>query len=170
LTFGHDLRERDGVTTSHWHKLYRAEIAASPEALFDLLADLRNYGRWLPPSGEYGATTEVEPYPVALGSRYHDGKPGDGRSWRGTVTGFARPDSLDFHHRIDVREVRSVVDVNIHYSFEPAEDRTRLVRWLVLDINMPAVLRPLRPAIIRPFDTENVRTIAALKAYAERRP
>jgi hypothetical protein len=158
------------VTTSAWHKLYRADIGAAPKALFDLLADLPHYARWLPPSGQYAETTEVEPYPVQLGSRYHDGKPGgEGRAWRGTVTGFAPPRSLDFHHRIEVREVRAVVDVNIHYSIEAQGDGARLVRWLVLDIAMPAILRPLRPAIIKPFDIENVRTIAALKAYAESR-
>jgi uncharacterized protein YndB with AHSA1/START domain len=156
------------VTTSHWHKLYRADIIAPPEALFDLLADLPHYGRWLPPSGQYAATTEVEPYPVHLGSRYHDGKPGgEGRGWWGTVTAFARPNALDFHHRIDVPEVRAVVDVNIHYSLEAQAAGTRLVRWLVLDIRMPAILRPLRSAIVKPFDVENVRTLAALKAYAE---
>jgi hypothetical protein len=32
---------------------------------------------------------------------------------------------------------------------------------------MPAVLRPLRRLITAAFDNENVRTIAALKQYAE---
>jgi hypothetical protein len=40
-------------------------------------------------------------------------------------------------------------------------------RWLVLDVAMPVVLRPLRPLIIASFDKENVRTMAALKRYAE---
>jgi hypothetical protein len=43
-------------------------------------------------------------------------------------------------------------------------------RWLVLDITMPAVFRPLRRAIISRFDQENVRTIAAVKTYAEAHP
>ena len=42
-----------------------------------LLSDLPNYGDWLPGSAAYGATTDVEPYPVRRGSRYHDGKPGE---------------------------------------------------------------------------------------------
>lgn len=32
---------------------------------------------------------------------------------------------------------------------------------------MPILLRPLRRLIIGPFDVENVRTIAAVKEYAE---
>ena len=32
---------------------------------------------------------------------------------------------------------------------------------------MPVLFRPLRPAVTSSFDKENVRTMAALKAYAE---
>ena len=44
-----------------------------------------------------------------------------------------------------------------------------MTRWLVLDVTMPAVFRPLRPLITAGFDKENVRTMAALKQYAEAR-
>jgi len=40
----------------------------------------------------------------------------------------------------------------------------------VLTIDMPLLLRPLRQLIIRAFDKENVRTLAALGAYAEAHP
>ena len=46
------------------------------------------------------------------------------------------------------------------------DGRTTVTRWLVLDISMPLVLRPLRRAITRSFERENVRTMAALKTYA----
>jgi hypothetical protein len=141
---------------------------APPQTLFDLLSDMPNYGRWLPPSEEFGSTTEVEPYPVRLGSRYHDGKPDQpGKDWWGTVTGFQPPGSVDFHHTIDVRQVRAIVDVHIHYSFEKDDDKTHVTRWLLLDVEMPLLLRPLRRAVITKFDKENVRTMAAVKAYAE---
>jgi hypothetical protein len=42
-----------------------------------------------------------------------------------------------------------------------------VTRWLVLDIALPIFFRPLRPLVTRSFDKENVRTMAALKAYAE---
>jgi hypothetical protein len=156
------------MPVSHWHKLYTADIAASPAALFGLVTDMPNYGSWLPGSTAYGQTTDVEPYPVRLGSRYHDGKPGEaGKGWWGEVTGFASPGSVDFHHTITVRQLRATVDTNIHYSFEPVGTKTRVSRWLVLSIDMPLVVRPLRQLIIRSFDTENVRTMAALAKYAE---
>ena len=156
------------MAASHWHKFYSATVAAPPEVLFRLLSDLPNYGDWLPGSGQFGHTTDVEPYPVRLGTRYHDGKPDEpGKDWWGTVTGFQPPGSVDFHHTIHVSQVRATVDVHIHYSLEVEDDHTRVTRWLVLDVTMPAVLRPLRPLITSAFDKENVRTMAALKQYAE---
>jgi hypothetical protein len=67
---------------SHWHRFYKANIAAQPRVLFELLSDLPNYGRWLPRSEAFGETTDVVPYPVQLGSKYHDGKPAvPGKNW-----------------------------------------------------------------------------------------
>jgi hypothetical protein len=157
------------VSISFWHKLYTADIAALPALLFGLLADMPNYGRWLPGSAAYGRTTDVEPYPVQLGSRYHDGKPDEpGKDWWGEVTGFVPPGSLDFHHTIPVRQLRATVDAHIHYSIEAVGAATRVNRWLLLDIDMPVVARPLRRLIISNFDKENVRTMAALATYASR--
>jgi hypothetical protein len=156
------------MAVSQWHKFYTAQVAAPPGVLFGLLADMPGYGRWLPGSPQFGKTTEVEPYPVRLGTRYHDGKPDEpGMDWWGTVTGFQPPGSLDFCHVIAVPQLRATVDVHIHYSFEPEGSGTLVSRWLVLDISMPRVLRPLRRLILRSFDKENLRTMDAVKKYAD---
>src|ERR1700731_2216376 len=122
------------MAVSQWHKLYTSDVAAPPAVFFGLLADMPNYGRWLPGSTAFGRTTDVEPYPVRLGSRYHDGKP---------VTGFQPPGSLDFHHTITLRQLRATVDVHIHFSLEPGGAGTRVSRWLALDLGMPRARRPL---------------------------
>ena len=159
------------MSSSQWHKLYTAQVAAPPALLFGLLSDMPNYSDWLPSSAQFSSTTDVEPYPVQLGSHYRDGKPGEpGKDWQGTVTGFQPPGSIDFHHTIGVRQLRSTVDVHIHYSFEQQDGTTRVVRWLVLDIAMPFALRPLRRLITASFDKENIRTMAAVKTYAEAHP
>jgi hypothetical protein len=156
------------MARSQWHKFYTSSISAPAESLFRLLSDLPNYGEWLPGSGAFGQTTDVTPYPVRLGSRYHDGKPNEpGKDWWGSVTGFQRPGSLDFEHTIHVRQLVAIVDVRIHYSLEAEGGGTVVSRWLVLDVTMPVVLRPLRPLVTAGFDKENVRTMAALKRYAE---
>jgi hypothetical protein len=156
------------MARSQWHKFYATSISAPAEVLFRLLADLPNYGEWLPGSAAFGRTTDVTPYPVRLGSRYHDGKPNElGKDWWGTVTGYQPPGALDFQHTIHVRQLAATVDVRIHYSLEAGEGGTVVSRWLVLDVAMPVVLRPLRPLVIASFDKENARTMAALKRYAE---
>jgi len=155
------------MATSQWHRFYVLEIAAPPELLFELLADLPGYRRWLPESDRF-SRTDAEPYPVGLGTRYRDGRPDEpGKEWWGTVTGYRPPGSLDFQHGIAVRQLRAAIDVHFHYSLEPAAHGTRVSRWLVLDISMPWLLRPLRALVTRSFDRENVRTLAALRAYAE---
>ena len=159
------------MSSSQWHKLYTAQVAASPALLFRLISDMPNYGDWLPGSEQFSSTTDVQPYPVQLGSRYRDGKPGEpGKEWQGAVTGFQPPGSIDFHHTINVRQLRSTVDVHIHYSFEQQDETTCATRWLVLDITMPGVLRPLRRLITASFDKENIRTMAAVKKYADAHP
>jgi hypothetical protein len=156
---------------SQWHKFYASSIKAPAELLFGLLSDLPKYGDWLPGSAAYGGTTDVEPYPVRLGSKYHDGKPAEpGKDWWGTVTGFQPPGSLDFQHTIHAKLVAATIDVHIHYSLEQHGGETAVSRWLVLDIRMPLVLRPLRPLITASFDKENARTMAALKSHAEAQP
>ena len=158
------------MARSQWHKFYTSSIQAPADLLFRLLSDLPNYGEWLPGSTAYGGTTDVEPYPVQRGSRYHDGKPdGDGRDWWGTVTGFQPPGALDFQHTIQARPLAATIDVRIHYSLEQQDGETVVSRWLVLDVKMPLVFRPLRPLVTASFDKENLRTMAALKQYAEAR-
>jgi hypothetical protein len=159
------------MARSQWHNFYTASIDAPAELLFRLLADLPNYGEWLPGSDNFGQTTGVEPYPVRFGTRYHDGKPDEpGNDWWGTVTGFQPPGSVDFHHTLHLKQVAATVDVHIHYSLEAGDGGTVVTRWLVLDIAMPLVFRPIRPVVTAGFDKENLRTMAALKRYAEARP
>src|SRR6266851_6166708 len=129
------------MAKSQWHKFYTAKVTAPPALLFELLSDLPNYARWLPKSETFTATTDVEPYPVQLGSKYHDGKPAEpGKDWWGTVIGFQPPGSVDFHHVIRISQLKATVDVHIHYSFEPNGKDTLVNRWLVLDVTMPVAL------------------------------
>lgn len=153
---------------SQWHKFYSAKVNAPPQILFELLSDLPHYQRWLPTSDAFSRTADVDPYPVRLGSEYHDGKLDEpGKDWWGTVVGFQPPGSIDFRHRIRVAQLRATADVHIHYSFEWEDGGTRVDRWLVLDVHMPTIVRPLRSVMLSQFDKENLRTMAAVQQYAE---
>jgi hypothetical protein len=50
-------------------------INGRPETIFDLVADMPNYGTWLPDSSAFGGTVDVTPYPVRLGTTYLDAGP-----------------------------------------------------------------------------------------------
>jgi hypothetical protein len=65
-----------------------ARIEGSPETIFDPIADMPNYGRWLPGSEAFGGTTEVSPYPVRLGTTYLDAGPAGQRPC--SVTGLPK--------------------------------------------------------------------------------
>jgi len=94
------------------------------------------------------------------------------RSWLVRLP-LAQAVRVDRRRTPTVSQLRATVDVHIHYSFEPVDGdarHTRVVRWLLLDVTMPIVARPLRRLITSAFDKENGRTISAVKQYAERHP
>jgi len=71
----------------------------TPETIFELIADMPNYGRWLPGSDAFGGTTEVSPYPLRLGTTYLDAGPAGLRP--GSVTGY--DPRLSSHHAVEAR-------------------------------------------------------------------
>ena len=146
-------------------------IEGTPEAIFDLIADMPNYGRWLSGSEAFGATTEVSPYPVRLGTTYLDAGPAGQRP--GSVTGYDPPKYIAFHHTMLLKRgpLTANVDVHIRYTFEPVERATFVIRDLDLTIQIPGLLLKLaEPLVVSAFRKENVRILAELKRYVEAQP
>jgi hypothetical protein len=54
---------------------FTAQIHGPAQIIFDLIADMPNYARWLPNSSAFGGTIDVKPYPVRLGTSYLDAGP-----------------------------------------------------------------------------------------------
>jgi hypothetical protein len=152
------------------HPQFTARIEGPPDVIFDLVADMPNYGRWLPGSQAFGGTTDVKPYPVCLGTTYLDAGPAGKRP--GSVTGYDRPKFLAFHHTMLLQRgpLKADIDVHIRYRFEPIDNATFVVRDLDLQIRMPALLRIAEPLVLYAFRKENVRILAELKRYVESRP
>jgi uncharacterized protein YndB with AHSA1/START domain len=146
---------------------FTERIEASPEAIFDLIADLPNYGRWLPGSQAFSATTQVSPYPVRLGTTYLDAGPTGERP--GSVTAFDRPSRIAFHQTMQLRRgpLRADTAVQIEYTLEQAEGVTDVVRALDLTIRMSGPMKLVQPLVARAFHVENARTLAKLKRYLE---
>jgi len=145
---------------------FTCQIAGQPEAIFDLIADMPNYGRWLPDSSAFGGTVDVTPYPVRLGTTYLDAGPIEKP---GRVTEFDRPRRIAFQHTVQIRRpIHTDVEARIRYVLEPSQGGTAVLRELDLTIDLrgPHVL--LRPALLWLFRKENLRTLACLKKYVER--
>jgi uncharacterized protein YndB with AHSA1/START domain len=152
------------------HPRFTARIKASPETIFDLLADMPNYGRWLPGSQAFGATTQVSPYPVQLGTTYLDAGPAGQRP--GSVTGYDRPKYIAFHQTMLLKQgpLTANVDVHIRCAFDPVDGGTDIVRDLDLTIQIPGLLRVAEPLVAWAIRSENARVLSELKRYVEAQP
>ena len=151
---------------SEAHLRFTSRIAAPPELVFDLVADMPNYGKWLPDSSSFGGTVDVTPYPVRLGTTYLDAGP---IQKPGKVTEFDRPRRIAFRHTVMIRSpITTDVDARVRYTFEPSHGGTAVLRELDLTIDLRGPLKLLRPALLWGFRKENVRTLACLKRHVER--
>jgi uncharacterized protein YndB with AHSA1/START domain len=110
---------------------FTAQIDGSPETIFDLIADVPKYSRWLPDSSAFGGTVDVTPYPVRLGTTYLDAGPIEKP---GSVTEYDPPKHISFHHMVQLRRgpLNTDVDARIRYTFEPNDGGTFVDRRLVL--------------------------------------
>ena len=150
--------------------VFTTRIAGPAQAIFDLIADMPNYGRWLPGSEAFGATTQVTPYPVRLGSTYLDA--GSLGQRPGSVTEFDPPRRIAFHHTMLLRKgpLTANLDIRIHYTLEPEAQGTRVVRRLDFTVDTPVLLRWATPIILHGLRREILRILAELRRYVETRP
>ncbi|WP_173921543.1 SRPBCC family protein [Agromyces sp. Marseille-P2726] len=141
------------------------DIAASPEAVFDLVSDLHGYGRWLPSAGDYEGTSEISPPPVAVGTTYVE------RSRRGTrrgvVIALARPDVIAFRQPMILRpRFAGTIGSTVSMSVAPTATGARVTRRVELGI--PRRLALLRSLIVTRYTRESERMLRSLKSTAER--
>ena len=148
---------------------FTAEIRGSAQTIFDLVADMPNYGKWLPDSSAFGGTIDVAPYPVRLGTTYLDAGPIEKP---GSVTEYDPPRHIAFHHVVQLRQgfLSTDVDARIRYTFEPKDGTTFVDRRLALQFDLHGLQRVALPLILQGFRKENDRTLAALKKYVEALP
>ena len=143
------------------------EVHASRQRVFDLIADLHGYGRWLPPSGDYRGTTEISPPPVAVGTTYRETSPSGVRT--GVVTAFDAPSEVVFHQPMALRpRFAGTIDstVTMRVSAPDADSgAVRVTRLVVLGI--PRRLALLRGLVVGRYGAESERMLRALKSFAE---
>src|SRR5260370_12560370 len=84
------------------HPRFTLRIEGSPETIFDLIADMPNYGRWLPGSEAFGGATPVSPYPVRLRPTHLH--PGPSRPRARPPPGDRPPQIITLHHPLLVKQ------------------------------------------------------------------
>lgn len=145
---------------------FTARIRGPQNVIFDLIADMPNYGRWLPNSSAFGGTVNVTPYPVRLGTTYLDAGPIEKP---GVVTEYDPPKHVSFHHTVQLRRLvlNTDVDARIRYTFGVDDGGTFVDRRLVLTFDLRGISCLALPFLLYGFRKENNRTLAALKRYVE---
>ena len=140
------------------------DISASPETVFDLLADLHGYGRWLPPAPDYAGTSEISSPPVAVGTTYRELSRAGVR--HGVVTILDRPRIIAFHQPMTLRpRVAGTIDTTVTLVVEARGDGARVTR--TVDLDLPGQLVPVRGIVIGRYRGESERMLWALKTFAE---
>jgi uncharacterized protein YndB with AHSA1/START domain len=126
------------------HPRFTARIEGSPQTIFDLIADMPNYGHWLPGSEAFGGTTQVSPYPIRLGNLSRRGPLGQRP---GSVTEHDPPKHISFHQTMLLKKgpLTANIDVHIRYTFELVEGATSVTRALDLTIQIPGLLKIAEP-------------------------
>ena len=142
----------------------QVDIAASPEVVFDLIADLHDYGRWLPSAGDYEGTSEISPPPVAVGTTYVEHSRTGVR--HGVVIALARPDVVAFRQPMTLRPrslgtIASTVTMSVSANAVGA----RVTR--TIELGIPRRLKLVRSTIVGRYARESERMLRRLKAYAE---
>lgn len=128
------------------------------EAVFALIADLPNYGKWLPPSNTFKAVTEYSELPVKAGTRYTDGP------MRGEVTTFEPPTRIGFRQQREV--FGGGLDVEMRYTLSSEANGTRVIRQVTVRLRGGYWL--LQPVVVNVIRKETTRILAVMKAYLEK--
>jgi hypothetical protein len=160
------MKSGQEMGTYHWQFTARIE-GSPPETVFDLIADMPNYRRWLPRSLVFDGISEVSPYPVGLGTTYLDAGPLGQRP--GSVTRYGPPKHIAFHLTMLFKQGRLTAnfDIHIRYTLEPVERATRVIRDYDLTIQIPGLVKVVEPLVVYTARRENTRILAKLKRYVE---
>jgi uncharacterized protein YndB with AHSA1/START domain len=144
---------------------FEADIRASAERVFALLADLRNYDSWLPNSAAFRGTIAVSAGPIAVGTTYVE--PGPMGTRHGVVTEMDPPRRLCFEQPMTMKpRVFGVIGIKLSHTLTASVSSVHLLRALVLSPKGAVALAT--PIVVPQFRAENERMMKALKAHAEK--
>jgi uncharacterized protein YndB with AHSA1/START domain len=143
---------------------WEADIRASAERVFSLLAELRDYDRWLPRSSSFKGTNNISEGPIGVGTTYTE--PGPFGVRHGKVTEFVPPTRLSFEQPMTMKpQALGVIGIRLSHALTPGVDSVHLLRELQIEPHGP--VKFALPFVMLAFRAENARMIKTLKAFAE---
>ena len=139
---------------------FEAEIRASAERVFSLLAELRDYDRWLPGSSAFHGTVSISEGPIAVGTTYVEPRPL--RHAARHRQRMDRPTRLEFEQPMTLKPpFRGVIGIKLWHALTPKGSSVHLLRSLQLSPRGPVRLG--MPFVVRMFRVENERMMKTLK-------
>ncbi len=138
-------------------------IGADAARVFALLADLRDYDRWLPRSTAFHGTSRISEGPIRLGTTYVEESPFGIR--RGIITGFVPPTTLNFEQPMQLKPAFfGEIGIKLFHTLTPQGKGVQVLRQLQLTPKGPVTL--FAPIIAHAFRIENERMMTALRSFA----
>ena len=133
------------------------ELQATPEAIFDIIADVEREPEWIPNVERVRKTSEG---PVALGTTWVSEALVMGRLTENPteMTEFERPRAIGYRHT-------APVEIRIRYELSPTDDGTNL--RFTFDGSMPWYLKPLTPLARRQATSQTDAIFANLERLAQ---
>ena len=143
---------------------FTVDINGSRETIFELIADLAHYERWLPGSRTFGGMTQVSPALPGVGTTYADG------TMRGSITEFNPPERITFEQSMPVKVLllTGKLDVRVSYTLEAtgsSKQATHVIREVTF--KQQGILKLARPLVAGTIRGESGRLLEKMKRYVE---
>ena len=145
---------------------FTADINGPRETIFDLIADLAHYDRWLSRSRVFGGVTQVSSTSPDVGTTYADGP------MRGSITEFNPPERIAFEQSMPVKALllAGKLDMRVRYTLEAMGSdgqATHVIREV--SFNLQGILGAARPLVASTVRRESGRLLEMMKRYVESR-
>src|SRR5690242_14121983 len=145
---------------------FTIDINGSRETIFDLIADLAHYDRWLPGSKVFGGMAQVSSASPGVGTTYADGP------MRGSITEFNPPERITFEQSMPLKALllTGKLNVRVCYTLEATGSDGQAAHVIrEVTFNLHGILKAARPLVAGTIRRESGRLLEMMKRYVESR-
>lgn len=144
---------------------FKTEINSPIARVFELIADLKSYPRWLAPSQTYSEVTQATEEPTRLGTTYTD--TGSAAKMTGEVTEFEPPRLITFLQTTQSKfaGLKGSITIQIRYTLEEIGNQTGVTR--AVNVTPEGVFRLLTPVLLNVVRKESNRILRVMKSHLE---